>query len=136
MVRLTQQLIGLLLILGLVGGCATSANSDATAPAVSPSAAPAPIEATKPEVLPDEIATQVKAALTQETGATALEIGRYRRETWSDGCLGLGGPAEACLAALTEGWQVEVIDTATDKRYVYRTNLVGDSVRRDTIADN
>jgi len=85
--------------------------------------------------LPDAIASTVKADLREEIGDTSLQIGRYSRETWSDGCLGLGGPAESCLAALTEGWQVEVIDS-TGKSYFYRTDLDGNQIRRSTLEDN
>lgn len=81
--------------------------------------------------LPQAVEAAVKAKLIEEIGNAAVQVERYSRETWSDGCLGLGGPAESCLAALTEGWKVELIDTASGKRYVYRTNLNGDSVRRN-----
>ncbi len=135
----SSRLIGLFLSLSLLGGCTVPANSGAPNPTT---AVPSPAQSTKPapqsevETLPDEIATQVKAQLGAITDATSFQVGRYSRETWSDGCLGLGGPAEACLAALTEGWQVEMIDTATGKRYVYRTNLNGDSIRRSTLDKN
>lgn len=87
------------------------------------------------EPLPDAIAADVKAALSEEIGDIPLEIRRYSRETWSDGCLGLGGPAESCLAEETEGWQVEVID-GTDQSYFFRTNLAGDQIRRSTLEHN
>ena len=78
-------------------------------------AAPGPslIKPTEParevEALPDAIASAVKATLSQELGEASLQVGRYSRETWSDGCLGLGGPAEGCLAALTERWHVDLL---------------------------
>ncbi|MGD1948987.1 MAG: YbaY family lipoprotein [Leptolyngbyaceae cyanobacterium] len=80
--------------------------------------------------LPDAIATAVKTDLSQELGDAVFQVETYSRETWSDGCLGLGGPAELCLAVLTEGWRVELIDTATDESYVYHTNIDGTQVRR------
>ena len=85
--------------------------------------------------LPDAIATNVKAALGEEIDETALQIVRYSRENWSDGCLGLGGPAESCLAEETEGWQVEVTDS-TNQSYFYRTDLTGDNIRRSTLEHN
>lgn len=93
--------------------------------------APAQIDQPSGEALPDAIANVVKTAFNQELGNAPLQVGQSSRETWSDGCLGLGGPAELCLAALTEGWRVELIDTATGKSYVYRTNLDGTQVRRE-----
>ena len=89
-------------------------------------------EPTEPEAaLPDEVETAVKAALAAEIGDTETTVDSYSRQTWSDGCLGLGGPAESCLAALTEGWQVALVDSATGDRYTYRTNEDGSAVRLD-----
>ena len=73
----------------------------------------------------------VKAALSAEIGDIVTTVESYSPQTWSDGCLGLGGPAEACLAALTEGWQVEMVDSATGDRYTYRTDEDGSAVRLD-----
>ena len=83
------------------------------------------------ETLPAAVSNAVKTSLSQELGDASLTVESYSRETWSDGCLGLGGPAELCLAALTEGWRVELLDTATGQRYVYRTNNDGTQVRQE-----
>ena len=91
----------------------------------------APEPSTPEAALPDEVEMAVKAALAEEIGDTVTTVESYSRQTWSDGCLGLGGPAEACLAALTEGWQVELVDSATGDRYTYRTNEEGSAVRLD-----
>ena len=48
---------------------------------------------------------------------------------WSDGCLGLGGPAESCLMALVPGFRVEM--QAKGQTYVYRTDKTGVSVRME-----
>ncbi|MEO1347695.1 MAG: hypothetical protein AAFW84_02680 [Cyanobacteria bacterium J06635_15] len=138
------RLTTLLISLSFLVACTTPPDSDATvssptlsAPIVNPSTVTTEPNVTDVEFerLPDAIATQVKAQLSEEIGDTSLQIGRYSRETWSDGCLGLGGPAESCLAALTEGWQVEVTDT-TNQSYFYRTDLSGNSIRRSTLAHN
>lgn len=89
-----------------------------------------PIDEPQPEVDFEAIAARVQAQVQAETGLTTGAIGQYSRETWTDSCLGLGGPAESCLMALTDGWQVEVIDTS-EQRYVYRTDLTGQSIRRE-----
>ncbi|MEO0645107.1 MAG: YbaY family lipoprotein [Cyanobacteria bacterium J06650_10] len=99
---------------------------------------PEPItpEPTMPEAaLPNEVEIAVKAALAAEIGDTVTTVDSYSQQTWSDGCLGLGGPAESCLAALTEGWQVELVDSATGDRYTYRTNEDGSAVRLDENAN-
>lgn len=48
---------------------------------------------------------------------------------WSDSCLGLGGPAESCLAAITPGYNVLLVQSGVE--YRYRTNEDGTSVRED-----
>ena len=49
--------------------------------------------------------------------------------------MGLGKPTESCLAKLTEGWQVEVIDSNAQS-YFYRTDLEGRMIRRSTLEHN
>jgi hypothetical protein len=49
---------------------------------------------------------------------------------WSDSCLGLGGPAESCLQAITPGYEVKM--QAGGSEYVYRTNETGTAVREFT----
>ncbi|KST65478.1 hypothetical protein [Mastigocoleus testarum] len=56
-----------------------------------------------------------------------LEIIDYQPKTWSDGCLGLGGPAEICTQALVRGW--EVIASDGDRTWTYRTNQNGRLIR-------
>lgn len=59
----------------------------------------------------------------------AITVKDVNEQTWSDGCLGLGGPAESCLAALVEGYRIELeVDGET---YVYRTDRDGASVRME-----
>lgn len=48
---------------------------------------------------------------------------------WSDSCLGLGGPAESCLAAITPGYSVLLVQSGVE--YRYRTNGDGSSVRAE-----
>lgn len=62
-----------------------------------------------------------------------LQIQRFSRETFSDGCLGLGGPAELCAAMMVEGWQMEV--TNGERSWFYRTDLTGQTIRRMERAD-
>ncbi len=85
------------------------------------------------DTLPTNIRTQIRTDLANHLGIPAdqIIIQNHSRQTWSDGCLGLGGPAELCLAALTEGWQVEAVDDSTSETYFYRTDLNGDQIRRE-----
>ncbi len=101
-----------------------------------------PLPDVEVEALPDAVRQQVQTALTKSLDLTTDEIitrddiaiARYSRETWSDSCLGLGGPAESCLAALTEGWQVEAI--YNNEQYFYRTDLSGSQIRPSTLDNN
>lgn len=83
--------------------------------------------------LPVEPAAAVaRADLAAKLGVSekSIVIMLIENKTWSDGCLGLGGPAESCLAALVEGFRVEM--EAKGKTYVYRTDATGASVRAET----
>jgi hypothetical protein len=100
--RITFSLLSTVLLLS----CSTSPQSIST-PVNSPDTTT--VAETPDQPLPDAISNQVKVALADRLNVAVeqLEIGRHSRETWSDGCLGLGGAAESCLAALTEGWNRE-----------------------------
>lgn len=49
---------------------------------------------------------------------------------WTDGCLGLGGPAESCLQAIVPGFKVELL--AKGKTYFYRTDKTGGVMRAES----
>lgn len=87
--------------------------------------------------LPRAVAKAVRQDLASkiEIPPGKLEIINYSRETWSDGCLGLGTLVEQCLQAQVEGWRV----TLSDGRFswVYRTDLKGVVLRLENqIAGN
>lgn len=83
----------------------------------------------KADRLPSAVANAVRQDLASKVGIAPgkLKIINYSRETWSDGCLGLGTAAELCLQAQVEGWRV----TLSDGRFswVYRTDLEGLALR-------
>jgi hypothetical protein len=72
-----------------------------------------------------------RQALADRLGIAVEEVNvlSYEQVDWPDGCLGLGGPAEACLAAITPGYAVRL--EAGGEAYAYRTNLEGTAVRED-----
>ncbi|MFW6042635.1 MAG: hypothetical protein ACOC9C_03015, partial [Chloroflexota bacterium] len=56
-----------------------------------------------------------------------LNVVSFEPREWTDSCLGLGGPAESCLQAITPGWLVMVeVDGETIE---VRTDETGDSIR-------
>ncbi len=85
---------------------------------------------------PEPAAAAARADLAAKLGITANEITIMLVEdrTWPDGCLGLGGPAESCLAALVEGFRVEM--RAKGREYVYRTDRTGASLRMEGSAQS
>ena len=90
-------------------------------------------------VRPEAVIARVKAAYADENNIPVEQVNilRFNRETWTDGCLGLGGSTEFCLLALTEGWQVEAVDsTNSSNSQFYRTDLTGGQVRLSTLENN
>lgn len=77
-------------------------------------------------------AAKARADLAAKLGVAEgkVVIMLVENKSWSDGCLGLGGPAESCLAAIVEGFRVELV--AEGKTYVYRTDGTGLAVRSET----
>lgn len=109
----------------LLGACATDTteqNSDVTSPAASDES---------PTGDPGVAALAAREHLAAELGVDAGDIAVEETEAreWSDGCLGLGGPAESCLAAITPGFAIVLLHEGTE--YRYRTNIDGTSVRAE-----
>jgi hypothetical protein len=69
--------------------------------------------------------------LAQRLNVDANDIAVEKTEAreWSDSCLGLGGPAESCLAVITPGFAMTLVHNGTE--YVYRTNPDGTAVRAE-----
>lgn len=80
--------------------------------------------------LPEAIAA-VRAKVAKDAGVSeglVIIISAYEKE-WSDSCLGLGGPAEACLAVITPGFEVTLTVKGAERKY--RTNSDGSEIRRE-----
>jgi hypothetical protein len=89
---------------------------------------PAPEEAGA-DAPPAAVAT-AQAELASQLGVApdTIEVFSYTEMEWSDACLGLGSPAESCLAVMTPGWQI-MLGTATGEMYEVRTDATGEQVR-------
>lgn len=78
--------------------------------------------------VPEAVAAVRKLAATlagvAESKVTILTA--FEKE-WTDGCLGLGGPAESCIQAITPGYEVTVSVNGVEA--TYRTNDIGTSIR-------
>ena len=82
---------------------------------------------TADELPPAVIAAREALARQLEVEPIEVEVLSYEQREWSDSCLGLGGPAESCLAAITPGWQVML--GVAGQAYELRTDETGDQVR-------
>ena len=91
-------------------------------PEVSPTELPA--EQVAPDALP-----AAEQALADFLGVDpeSLELEKIEDAEWSDGCLGLGGPAESCLAAITPGYAITF--TVAGESYTVRTDREGNQAR-------
>lgn len=82
--------------------------------------------------LPVPIAvTAVKKHVAEKAGVNegfVIVMTAYEKE-WSDGCLGLGGPDEGCIAMITPGYEVTMQVKGAEQ--VYRTNADGSQIRRE-----
>ncbi|MBN1247140.1 MAG: hypothetical protein JXC32_05740 [Anaerolineae bacterium] len=74
-------------------------------------------------------AQAARFVLQQAVGASAGQVTIVSAEPaeFSDACLGLGGPAESCLAAITPGYIVTL--SVAGQTYVYHTDETGGSIR-------
>lgn len=72
--------------------------------------------------------------VSQKTGieSSKLRIVKVEKETWSDGCLGLGDSNSMCTQSLVPGWRVIV--ASGSQSWVYRTNLAGTVAKWDEVA--
>jgi len=86
------------------------------------------------KLLPEAITDAVFKEVSQQSGmqASQLRIVEVARQTWSDGCLGLGGSDTLCTQSLVPGWRVTV--ASGEQRWVYRTNESGSLVKLDEMA--
>lgn len=77
-------------------------------------------------------AAAARKDLAQKLGMEekSIVILSVEEKTWSDGCLGLGGPAESCIQMLVDGFKVEML--AKGESYTYRTDKTGASLRAET----
>lgn len=80
--------------------------------------------------VPDAVAT-VRTKIANDLGieeGLVIIMTAYEK-TWSDSCLGLGGPAESCLADSFPGY--EVTAEAQGQSFTYRTNENGSVLREE-----
>jgi hypothetical protein len=84
--------------------------------------------------LPESVSDAIFKDVSRKTGmdASKLRIVKVERETWSDGCLGLGGSNSLCTQSTVPGWRV--IAASGAQQWVYRCNQSGSMVKLDEVA--
>jgi outer membrane lipoprotein-sorting protein len=120
----SKLFLALLLVVMVLAACAPQA---ATLPATPAGSQAQPTVEVVPEAVTaarQHLANQLSVALED------VKVIDFKQVDWTDGCLGLGGPAESCLAAITPGYSVTL--EAGGKQVVYRTDLKGTAVRSET----
>jgi len=122
--RALRLFAGLVLASLLLAACAVVPTA-VPEPAVTPTPNDAPIQ-------PPVAAVAAQRALAELLGVSVEDVvvAKIEEMEWSDSCLGLGGPAESCLMAITPGFRVTL--TADGQEYIYRTDRNGTSVRAET----
>ena len=82
------------------------------------------------EALPSVAVVRAREALANDLNidVESITIENYERAEWSDSCLGLGGPAESCLAAIQPGWRVTLSVDGGDV-FEVRTDELGEIIR-------
>ena len=89
---------------------------------IAPDAAAAPAD-------PEAATSAAVAHLATELGVaeTDITVAGLEAAEFSDGCLGLGGPEESCLQAITPGWVLTL--SSGGQEYTVHTDAMGTQAR-------
>ncbi len=121
-------LFALMVFLMLLSACTAAAQTPAPTPGSQQPGGQSPSGGlvTKDKA---PFAVAAKAALSQKLGIPAEQVSFVSADgvEWSDSCLGLGGPAESCLQAITPGYKVVL--AVGEKQYEVHTDEAGNAVR-------
>lgn len=125
-----KVIIGLLILVVIVlvvWGVKNSANAPENPPNSAENAPPGSIH----NLPVPEAVESARAALAERLNIDESEILilEATETDWTDSCLGLGGPAESCLQAITPGYNV--LMQAQGEEYRYRTDMTGQAVRAE-----
>jgi len=89
-----------------------------------------PVDEGGSEGLPPVAVVKAREVLAVDlnAGVETVTIESWERKEWTDSCLGLGGPAESCLAAIYPGWMV-ILSAGGSNVFEVRTDELGDIIR-------
>jgi hypothetical protein len=82
--------------------------------------------------LPPQVVLDAQQWLAQQLNVAIeqVQIVEVEQAEWTDSCLGLGGPNESCLQAITPGWRA--VFEINGQRYEVRTDETGSAIRLAT----
>ena len=107
----------------LLAACGTSGTD---VPAVVTQVMPA-LE----DVLPPDVALNIRNQVSEILGVPveSIQLESIEQMEWPDGCLGLGGPDESCIQAVTPGWLL--VFSADGQEYRFRADQTGTVIRQE-----
>lgn len=125
-----RYIVLVVLAAGLLAACAGPAPVDPVPDAATPTNEPAlpPQDGAQGPLPPAAQAALAWIADVVGVPVEDVKVADIQEMTWSDSCLGLGGPAESCLQAETPGFRIQVV--AADRLYTLRTNADGSDIRQ------
>jgi hypothetical protein len=104
--------------------------TDEPAPTSSP-VAESPLDTGDLDLSPEaeNVAMVVRQMLMQQLQVDFddIQVVSVEAVEWTDGCLGLGGPAESCLQAIVPGYRVTL--SVEGQTYIYRTDAEANAIR-------
>ena len=83
------------------------------------------------DVLPPDVALNIRNQVSEILGVPveSIQLETIEPMEWPDGCLGLGGPDESCVAAVTPGWLL--VFSADGQEYRFRADQTGTVIRQE-----
>lgn len=83
------------------------------------------------DVLPPDVALNIRNQVSEILGVPveSIQLETIEPMEWPDGCLGLGGPDESCVAAVTPGWLLAF--SADGQEFRFRADQTGTVIRQE-----
>jgi hypothetical protein len=125
--RITALSVALIVL--FLAGCAPAAEEGGV-PVTGGTSIPLPTSI--PTGLPPQVVLDAQQWLAQQLNVAVeqVQIVEVEQAEWTDSCLGLGGPNESCLQAITPGWRA--VFEINGQRYEVRTDETGSAIRLAT----
>ena len=120
---LKKWIVSLVLASFLLAACGASGTD---VPAIVTQVIPA-LE----DVLPPDAALNIRNQVSEMLGVPveSIQLESIEQMEWPDGCLGLGGPDESCIQAVTPGWLL--VFSADGQEYRFRADQTGTVLRQE-----